>query len=354
MKFTQLFLLFVCAIFASCSNSNSSSIDDVLTSFYKMNQLDKRTSYLQVNVNSKAIQGKALSSELANQFVSFYNEETGKQLANQIVTITPKIAYVRNSVANARTEGKHSAELSTQYLMGQTLKVLDEQDGWYYIQGSDNYLAWVDKGGVLLENEVSKEWVNNSKQQVEINETVGYFQQNPQQVATDIVFGNLLAQGEGQAYITPAGDHLVFKEANVFTKDQATDSIQIVLDRAKSLLGRPYLWGGTSTKGMDCSGFTRTSFLDAGYLLGRDASLQVHEGKEVDKDNQKEWKPGDLLFFGTIRDDGSQRITHVAIHIENGTIIHSAQRVKIESLNPKDSLFNENRYNSLLRVKRIF
>ena len=88
---------------------------------------------------------------------------------------------------------------------------------------------------------------------------------------------------------------------------------------------KDYLWGGSSIKGVDCSGLAQRVYMDCGILLPRNASQQARSGEEVDISNG--WdnlQPGDLLFFGRPREDGSTSIYHVAIYIGGGQIIHSA------------------------------
>ena len=70
-------------------------------------------------------------------------------------------------------------------------------------------------------------------------------------------------------------------------------------------------------------------------------------------DSLEQLEEGDLLYFGRYREDGSPKVTHVALHIGDRMILHSSGEVKIESLNPTDSLFNAYRYNSILSARRI-
>jgi cell wall-associated NlpC family hydrolase len=128
-----------------------------------------------------------------------------------------------------------------------------------------------------------------------------------------------------------------------------------ILKTAYRFMGIPYLWGGTSTKGMDCSGFTKTVYFLNGIVLQRDASQQVNTGELVDvKNGWENLQAGDLLFFGRKAEgDKKERITHVAIYIGDGDFIHAAGRVRINSLNPTKTYYSKYRDNSFIRAKRI-
>jgi hypothetical protein len=106
-------------------------------------------------------------------------------------------------------------------------------------------------------------------------------------------------------------------------------SISVVIDTARMFLGRPYLWGGTSWEGIDCSGLVQLSYRMGGYIIPRDADQQYNAlPQSVDR---SEMRAGDLIFFG------SKKITHVALALNSQEYIHAAgqyQRVVISSFDP--------------------
>jgi cell wall-associated NlpC family hydrolase len=125
-----------------------------------------------------------------------------------------------------------------------------------------------------------------------------------------------------------------------------------VLSVARQMMGVPYFWGGTSSKATDCSGLTKTSYYSQGVILTRDASQQARYGSHPDFTDYRNLQPGDLIFFG----NSPQRVTHVALCLGNGTFIHasgSSAMVRLNSLNPADSLFDANLLKSLVGSSRI-
>ncbi|MEJ8804048.1 C40 family peptidase [Pontibacter sp. H249] len=274
-------------------------------------------------------------------------------------------AVVTLSVANLRSQPKHPAELATQAMMGTPLKVWKAQDGWYLVQTPDHYLAWVDRAGVKLMTKAEIDAWQKGEKLIYTNPYGFAFDSKDKQGATvsDLVYGDVMVvKGkskdfyevsfpDGRSGFIATSEAAPYKEW--ITSRQPNEKNLVAT--SKRLMGLPYLWGGTSFKGVDCSGFTKTVYFMNGIVLPRDASQQVNVGELIDTD--KNWdnlKPGDLLFFGVPAKDGKpERIVHVGMWIGGDKeFIHSAGRVKISSMNPSSPNWDEFENNRYLRTKR--
>lgn len=273
-------------------------------------------------------------------------------------------AVVNNSVANLRSRPSHPAQLVTQATLGMPLKVLKKRGSWYFVQTPDDYLAWVDYGGLhTMTAGEYEEWKSAPK--MIYLDTYGTAYKQPSREASkvsDLVSGSILKVIESRpqyyrvrypdgrtAYVSreEARDFESWKKSVQLTEDQ-------LVETAKSMKGAPYLWGGTSSKGMDCSGFTKTIYFMNGWIIPRDASQQVKAGKAIDtSEGFGNLRPGDLLFFGTPATDSTeQRVVHVGMWIGNKEFIHSAGRVKISSVDPQAENYDEYNLNRFLEAKR--
>jgi cell wall-associated NlpC family hydrolase len=183
------------------------------------------------------------------------------------------------------------------------------------------------------------------------------------QRVSDLVFGDVLAvQGASERYYQvayPDGRiaYVLRSQARPFADWKA--SIQLteesIIKAALSLQGIPYVWGGTSEKGMDCSGFSKTVYFKHGITLLRNASQQAKTGTPVDiSAGYDNLRPGDLLFFGKpATEEKKERVRHVAIYKGNKEFIHAAGYVRINSLDPDSPIYDEGNTKELLRANRI-
>ena len=269
------------------------------------------------------------------------------------------------SVANLRSEPRHSAELATQALLGTPVRVLKGQGGFLLVQTPDRYLAWTDAGAIARRDTLGIQAAERAPKVVFLP-TYGFALDAPRDGAgrvSDLVAGALLEKtGETGSFVAvrfPDGRDAFVAAADVqpFEEWQARPPATgpALVQTAQTLLGVPYLWGGTSAKGMDCSGFTRTVYQLNGLFLPRDASQQEATGIVVDSTG--DWSrlvPGDLLFFGRkASGDGPERVIHVGMWIGDGRFIHASGQVRVNSMNPDADDYDAYDRGRYLRTRRI-
>jgi gamma-D-glutamyl-L-lysine dipeptidyl-peptidase len=269
------------------------------------------------------------------------------------------------SVANLRSQPRHAAELATQALLGMPLKVLDKDGGWYLVQTPDQYIAWLDWGGFQRLTEADfTAWQNRPKVMVLAPYTFSYEQPDEaSQLVSDLVAGDqlaLLATEKDFFHVQYPDGRTAWvarRDARPYQDWLASLAIseEKLVGTAKRMMGLPYLWGGTSYKGVDCSGFTKTVYFLNGWVLPRDASQQVHTGELLDTSGGfAGLRPGDLLFFGTkATADTPEKVTHVGMWIGNQEFIHASGKVRISSMDPAAPNYDDFEKNRFLRAKRL-
>jgi len=323
--------------------------------------------------------------ELGNKLIvvgDVEKEEAKKELLNALavenkeivdsITILPDeklgtktYGIITVSVANMRSEPGENKELCSQVLMGNIVRILKRKDGWVYIQSSDKYLGWADPDQMIrVSKKEAEEW--NSAKKVFVTNYVGFILQQPSLQSfpvCDFTGGALLKDLGTTSTWTKVGlaDGRVgyIQKSDAIEYQQWGTKLAPVADNVertgKFLMGVPYLWGGTSPKGVDCSGFTKTVFLLNGQLLNRDANQQAEQGEPIEPGAEFEnLKKGDLLFFGRkAGNDKPEKIVHVGIYLGNREYIHSSGKVHISSFNPQSPIFEEYNLKRFVRARRV-
>lgn len=236
-----------------------------------------------------------------------------------------------NCVA-VRKENSDSSEMVTQLLFGDHFSILEKQKKWSKIRiAFDQYEGWVD----------------NKQYQIIPEQQFNTFHNTPNQYLTDLVDFAF----DEQQLLTPLSIGANLKALSLFNLhcEGQTHTGQLaksqIIDLAFTYLNTPYLWGGKTPFGIDCSGFTQMVYKIAGHHLFRDAAQQVTQGEALSFIEESE--PGDLAFF----DNAEGKIIHVGIILENNFIIHAHGKVRIDRLD-HTGIFNvdTNLYSHQLRV----
>ncbi len=275
---------------------------------------------------------------------------------------------VKVSVGNVRSNPAHSAELATQVMMGMVVTLLKKQGDWYYIQCPDKYLGWLEGAAMHLTKQAGVDaWQNGPRVIVTAYFGVVRAKRDTASLPVSdavplVLFKDDGVRGKWRAVETPDGRRGFIENRLVadYARWKATRKLTAVSVEltAKRFIGVPYLWGGTSPKGMDCSGFTKTVFRLNGMELNRDANQQAQMGTDVSVgDDMRQLTKGDLLFFGQQASaERAERITHVGIYLQDKQIIHTpgGSGVRIDSFDPLAPNFNEGLLKSLVRARRVF
>jgi hypothetical protein len=241
------------------------------------------------------------------------------------------------SIIPLRAEASDRSEIVSQVLFGEHFAVLEKDRQWSKIKlHYDGYEGWVD---CKQYQEITKEnFELLSKQEIALNADLVEYISVSDNSLIPIALGASLS-------------FLDFPEIN--TKRYQFEGLKASGTQAKSnlvataylYLNAPYLWGGKTPFGIDCSGFTQMVYKLNGYQLLRDASQQATQGEVLSFIEESE--AGDLAFF----DNEEGKIIHVGIMLENNYIIHASGKVRVDRLDHL-GIYNAetNRHTHRLRV----
>ena len=329
---------------------------------------------------------------------------------------TKRMAVVETSTCYMRIAPDYESALETQELMGTVVEIVGESGYWREIVSPQPYKAWTtEKTLVEMSEEEIREYEAAPKYM--FTELYGHIYMEPSEKAQticDLVGGDVMrvaeqtarkgekqvekmavTKGKWAQVVLPSGVkgwvlksqvRVLGERIDIRKGDTAEGMIsgkkmEKIIASAQELLGVPYLWGGMSSKGVDCSGLVRISAIMNDVLLPRNASQMIFCGTPVEMNcNPIFWNEeyrtagdgkhtmefieemngrvrnlqrGDLVFFGTpATDEKPMRVTHVGIYLGNNLIIHSSHKVRINSLIPGQKDYYENAHR-LLNARRF-
>ncbi|HLF36152.1 MAG TPA: C40 family peptidase [Cyclobacteriaceae bacterium] len=309
-----------------------------------------------------AIAKKAIIQKLDSSGIKY--TDSIELLPSARVSASP-FALINLSAANLRKSPGHSSELVSQALMGYAVKILKKDRNWFLIKCPDKYIGWVEEDEITPISADALETYRKADKIIFTGLSGSVFNKNSNasEPVADLVAGNIMVvTGESDGFFEvrlPDG-RMGFAEKNssmkfgVFIREKKPEAGSLV-ETARSMLGIPYLWGGTCVKGMDCSGFTKTIYSMNGLDLPRDADQQAAVGETVDDSRKFDLlEPGDLLFFGRREPcDTEPDITHVGMWIGQMRYIHASGRVKINSMDSASADFSRYNYNRYIKSTRV-
>ena len=246
------------------------------------------------------------------------------------------------TVVPVRKEASETSEMVTQILFGETYTIIEKKDKWAFIElDFDKYKGWIDLKLVYFLSQKEYEKIVGGSVKI-----------------VDKIFCTARVNGKDGLFYFLAGSSipgLIDRKFSIenrfyeltypFNQNDITDVGAVAASQALQMLNIPYLWGGRSSFGIDCSGLVQTSYKIAGINLLRDASQQINMGETVNFLN--EIKIGDVAFF----DNEEGRIVHTGILLSSDKIVHASGSVRVDSIDHQ-GIFNQEleKYTHKLRV----
>jgi len=244
------------------------------------------------------------------------------------------------SIVPLRIEPSDSCEMVSQVLFGEHFKIIEKRKKWSKIRISfDNYEGWVDNKQF---DEISEElYFNLEKSESTLSNELIEIAADKNNNFTTVPLGSNLPFYLNQSFSINNNNYTF--EGNTVSNKQPKE---LIIDIAYQYLNAPYLWGGKTPFGIDCSGFTQMVYKLCGYKLLRDATQQATQGEVLSFIEESE--PGDLAFF----DNNEGDIIHVGIIMKDNYIIHAHGKIRVDRLD-HSGIFNTDTHKHTHKLRVI-
>lgn len=363
-----LCVVFAGSLLAGCAYESGIAQRSLIATIQKKYVPDNRLGVFDVTLENGRVCGKTTSQKAKEELIKAFGEVScDVRLLPDTEALGGKtFGFVRVPVATLYKAPSYTSSVQTQSVLGTPVRIL-QKDGWLQVKLPDGYVAWAVPEQIISCDEVSykritarEPWLVTATQTALFekpdmsSQRLGLLPAGarlyPTKESADVWTGVELADGT-RGFVSSRDIQSLtglLKRWDDLRKDSARYA-KALTHLAKSLLGQSYLWGGTSTFAVDCSGFTQTVYRQTGVLLPRDADMQATVGNIV----QKPFLPGDLLFFG-VRGDAGQpdSIRHVALSLGGDKFIHARGHVRLASFSPQDPEFDSYETERFLKAVR--
>jgi cell wall-associated NlpC family hydrolase len=311
-----------------------SRFEEIIATTRQVHAPDPRLAIFEVRCESDGhrvlVTGETSDPTAATALLAGVREmATGVPVIDQLVRLpdpqlgSARHALVRSPVAPLHATPQAAAVQTSQYVLGSRLELLSRSEPWYRVRGEDGYLGWMHEGYLVVGDHA---WATGWEAGVGGEPVVALGAElvdEQERTLARLPWGaRLLGDLPGQ-YRMPDGRHGVLASGEAVAVDRLYDRFppraESLLRTARRWLGAPYIWGGITPWGCDCSGFVQSVFWIHGIGLPRDSDQQARIGLTIEPGEAfADIRPGDLLFFA----ESAGRISHVAIALRGSEVIH--------------------------------